>query len=159
MLRFDHHSHALGFQIVPDRLRHLGGQAFLDLQAPGIAVQHARQFGYPDHPVRRQVGNRGRPRDRGHMVFAMRLERDIFQQHDFIVTAHFLKGSRKVNAWIFIIALAIFAPGAGNALRRILESLAVGIVSSPADQVANRFLNLFGDDDFCLNRIEIEISR
>ena len=38
------HGYALRLQIVPDRLRHLGSQAFLNLQTLGIAVQHARQL-------------------------------------------------------------------------------------------------------------------
>jgi hypothetical protein len=44
VLRLDHHGHALGLQMVPDALRHFGGQAFLHLKPAGIAVQHARQL-------------------------------------------------------------------------------------------------------------------
>jgi hypothetical protein len=86
-----------GLQVVPDALRDFGGQPFLDLQSPGKAVQHARQLGNADDMVLRQVGNRRLADDRRHVVFAMRLERNVLEQHDFVIAAHFLEHARQVD--------------------------------------------------------------
>src|SRR5215210_3368010 len=51
------------------------------------AVQHARQFADADDLVARQISDRRLADDRRHVVLAMRLERDVLQQHDLVVTA------------------------------------------------------------------------
>src|SRR5690606_4387169 len=45
---------------------------------------------------------------------------------------------------IFLVALAIFLPRARDALGGVTQALALGIVARPADQRADRFLDLFG---------------
>src|SRR3990167_980457 len=47
MARLDHHGHAARLEVVPDALGDLGGELFLDLQAAGEAVEHARELGNP----------------------------------------------------------------------------------------------------------------
>ena len=59
VLRLDDHSDAPRPQSFPDRLRHLRGQAFLHLQAGGIAMQDPREFRDPDDALMRLAGMSG----------------------------------------------------------------------------------------------------
>ena len=55
MFRLDHHRHAVLFHVVPDALRHLRRQPFLDLQAPRKPVEQAAQLGDAHRAETRQV--------------------------------------------------------------------------------------------------------
>ncbi len=142
MLRLDHHGHALRVEVIPDALRHFGGQPFLDLQPLGIAVQHARQLGNSHHAVLRQIGDRCLAGDRRHVVFAMRLERNVLEHDDLVIAAHLGKSAREVHCRIFGIALTIFQPRPRHALGRIDQAFARWIVTGPFDQGADRLLHM-----------------
>ena len=131
--------------MVPDAFGDFRRQPFLDLQPPRETVQHARQLGNAHDMVARQIGDRRLADDRRHVMLAMRLERDVLQQHDLVIAAHFLENSRQMDRRILAVALAIFLPRARHALGRVEQAFAAGIVAGPAEQRADRLLNLFGD--------------
>ena len=137
----------LGWRCSPDAVGDLRGQPLLDLQAPGEAVEHARQLADSDHLVARQIGDRRLADDRRHMMLAMRLERDVLQQHDLVIAADLLEGPGEVDRRVLGIAAGIFAPGPRHALRRVEQAFAVGVVAGPADQVRTASADLAGDVD------------
>ena len=130
--------------MLPDRVGDLRGQPLLHLEAAGEAVKHPRELADPDHLVVRQVGDRRLADDRRHVVLAVRLERDVLQQHDLVIAADFLEGAAKMLRGIFLIAARIFPPRARDAPRRIEQAFAVGVVAGPADQRPDRFATSSG---------------
>ena len=129
-------------KVLPDRVRHLRRQPFLHLKAASKAVEHARELADADHLIARQIGDRRLADDRRQVVLAMRLERDVLEQHDLVIAAHLLEGAAKVARRILAIADRIFAPGAGDARGRVQQPLAVGIVAGPADQGPHRLADV-----------------
>ena len=79
-------------------------------------------------------------------MFAMRLKRNVFQQHQLVIAAHFFKGARQVDCRIVGIAAAIFLPRPRHALRRIEQSFARWIVAGPLDQRPYRLRDMVGND-------------
>jgi hypothetical protein len=141
----DDHGHAQGLEIVPQAIGDLRRKPLLHLQSPGEAVQHPRQLGDPHHPVARQVGDVRLADDRGHVVLAVRLERDVLQQHDVVIAAHLLEHPRQVPGGILAIALAIFLPGPRHPRRGVDQPLARRILAGPAQQGADGVLHVLGD--------------
>ena len=88
----------------------------------------------------RQIGDRRLADDRREMMLAMRLERDVLQQHDLVIAADLLEGAAEMVRRILGIAARIFLPGARDPRRRVEQPLAVGIVAGPADQGPHRLL-------------------
>jgi hypothetical protein len=131
----------MGVEVFPDTFGHFGGEPFLHLQAPGIAVKHAGQFRNAHHPVPREIGDRGLADDRCHVVFAVRLERDVLEQDHLVISAHFLEHARQVDGRIVAITLAIFLPRAGHAARSIDQPFACRIIAGPFDQGAYGLLD------------------
>lgn len=69
-------------------------------------------------------------------MLAMRLERNVLQQDDLVITAHFLEYARKVARRVVGIARAIFPPRPRNAVRRVDQPSRKG--SSPAQRISVR---------------------
>jgi hypothetical protein len=67
--------------------------AVLDLQSFREHLDQARQLGNADHAVARQVADVDAADDRRHVMFAVRLEADVAQHHDLVVTAGLLEGA------------------------------------------------------------------
>ena len=105
-----------GFEILPDAVGDLRGQPLLHLQPARKGLQHARELGDADDMVARQIGDMRLADDRRHVMLAMRLERDVLEQHDLVIAADFLEDAREMIGRIVGIALAIFLPGARDAL-------------------------------------------
>ena len=82
------------------------------------------------------------------MMLAMRLERNVLQQDEFVIAADFLKSPRQMIAGIFEIAFAIFTPRPPDARRRIAQPLAVGIITGPAQYRAHGVLHLLRHSEF-----------
>ena len=141
---FDHHRDALRLEVVPDAVGDLCGQPLLDLQAAGEAVEHAGELGDSDDAVGRQIGDRGLADDRRHMMFAVRLERNVLEQHELVVAADLLEHPAQVDRGILAIAEAVFLPRPRHALGRIEQAFAFGIVAGPVDQRPDRFLHFEG---------------
>src|SRR6478672_3332161 len=79
------------------------------------------------------------------MVLAMRLERNVLEQHDLVVTADLLEGAAEMHRRVFRIAVGIFAPRARHPSRSVEQAFAVGIVASPADQRPDRLRHVLRD--------------
>src|SRR3546814_16376266 len=86
----------------------LGGQPFLHLEPARIAVEDACEFRNADDAVLRQIGDRRLAGDRRHMMFAVRLERNIAQQHDLVIAADLFESAGQMNRRVLAIAVAIF---------------------------------------------------
>src|SRR3546814_17886234 len=63
------------------------------------------------------------------MMFAVRLERNIAQQHDLVIAADLFESAGQMNRRVLDIAVAIFLPRARDALRRFAQPIARGIVA------------------------------
>src|SRR3546814_4724558 len=72
------------------------------------------------------------------MMFAVRLERNIAQQHDLVIAADLFESAGQMNRRVLDIAVAIFLPRARDALRRVAQPFARGIVAGPFDQRPHR---------------------
>src|SRR3546814_14911364 len=84
------------------------------------------------------------------MMFAMRLERNVAQQHDLVIAADLLEGARQMDRGILVIALAIFLPSPRDAARRIAQALARRVVARPIDQPAYGVCVMAGHDLFSI---------
>src|SRR3990167_2073375 len=76
--------------------------------------------------------------DRRHVMFAMRMKRDVAQQNDFVITADLLESALEIGFGAFFIALEIFEEGVDDALRRVDEPFAFRVVADPAKQLLDR---------------------
>src|SRR3546814_6198326 len=84
------------------------------------------------------------------MMFAMRLERNVAQQHDPVIAADLLEGARQMDRGILVIALAIFLPSTRDAARRIAQALALRVVARPFDQRAYGVGDMVGHAHFSI---------
>src|SRR6185437_6236233 len=91
--RVHHHAHAARLEHLGDAVGNLRGQLLLHLEAPGVAVDHARQFADADHLVRRQVADVHAADDRSHVVLTVRLKGDVAQHDQLVVAADLLEGT------------------------------------------------------------------
>src|SRR4051812_10948048 len=82
----DNDADTLWFQHGVDGVGDLGGQLFLNLEAPGIDVDDARPLADANHAAIWNVGHPGPADDRRHVVLAMAVETDA-AQHDHLVIA------------------------------------------------------------------------
>ena len=104
MLGFDHHSDAVWMQMLPDALRDLRGETLLDLQPSRKTIEHTRKLGNADDTLVWHISNRRFAGDRCHMVFAMRLKRNVFEQDEFVIAPNFLKRSGEVMSRVLTVA-------------------------------------------------------
>ena len=77
MGRLQDDADALRFEPLLEELRDLLGEPFLDLEAAGVHLDHARDLGQPDDTTARDVRHRRRPEERQEVVLAQRVERDV----------------------------------------------------------------------------------
>src|SRR3546814_19707025 len=82
------------------------------------------------------------------MMFAMRLERTVAQQHELVIAAAPLEGARQMDRGILVIALAIFLPTTRDAARRIAQALARRVFAPPFDKRAYGVVDMVGSDPF-----------
>lgn len=127
--------------MLPYAVRYLGSEPLLYLEAICIAVQHTSQFRDADYAVARQICDVRFALDRRHVMFAMRMERNVAQKDHLVIASDFLESPFKVDGGIFIIAATIFFPCPCHSCGRILQSLSVRIVASPTQDGAKRLLD------------------
>src|SRR5688500_16151319 len=89
------------------------------------------------------------------MMLAPAVERDVLQQDDLVIAADLMEGAPKMLRRILFVALAIFLPRPGDPLRGVEQPLAGRIVTRPADQRADRFLDL--DRNVDLGRVADQV--
>src|SRR3546814_589182 len=80
------------------------------------------------------------------MMFAMRLERNVAQQHDLVIAADLFEGARQMDRGILVIALAILLPRARDAARGVEQAFARRTVACPLDQRAHGVGDMVGHD-------------
>src|SRR3546814_15945150 len=91
------------------------------------------------HPVPRQIGDRRLADDRRQMMFAVGLKRDVLQQDDLVVAAHFFEGAAEMDGRIFSVALRIFLPGARDPRRSIKQAFTFRNIAGPANERSPSF--------------------
>src|SRR5262249_43090705 len=72
--------------------------------------------------------------DRGHVMFAVRLEPDVAQHDHFVIAAGFLEGTLEIIAWMILIAGKPFLISTHHARRGRSQPLAIGVVAGPANE-------------------------
>src|SRR5271157_1360738 len=143
MCRLDDHGNTLGLQHLVESIGNLRGHLLLDLQALGVDVDEPCEFRDADDPFVRQVGDMHLADDRSDVVLAMRLEADVLQHDDLVVSIGFLKGLLEQRDRVLAIAAEELLVRAHDAVRRADQPLSLGIVARPPDQRTNRLLGLF----------------
>src|SRR5690606_41835104 len=101
-------------------------------QRPAVTGESGREFRDASTGVRRHVGDARFADNRGQLMFAMGMERDVFQQDKLVIAAHFFQGACKMDCGVFIISLAIFFPCSGHALWCVEKTFPVWILTGPA---------------------------
>ena len=98
--------------------------------------------------------------DRRHMMFAMRLERNILQQDNVVIAAHFVEDAREMISRIVVIAAAIFPPGPRHPLGRLQQAFPFGRIAGPADQRADGLADVRGHRFLAVaNGFRINVTR
>src|SRR5690606_23976599 len=138
----DHHAHAAGPEHVLDHLGDLRGHLLLDLEAPRIGLDHARELADAHHLAIGQVADVSTADDRRHVVFAVAFELDVAQHDHLVVAADLLEGALEVLARVLAIAAEPVAVGIDHALGRVEQAFARGIIAGPAQQGADGGLGL-----------------
>ena len=82
MFCFHYDSDAVWLKTVHQGLRNLGGEVFLNLQAPRKNVYNARDFGQTDHFAIRNVSHVGPTNEWKQVMFAHRIKLDVFDQNN-----------------------------------------------------------------------------
>src|SRR5687767_9646057 len=91
------------------------------------------------------------------MMLAMRLERNVLEEHDLVIAADLLEGPGKVDRGVLFIAAGILLPCSSDALWRVGQPFAVGVVAGPADQRADRVGDLARNRDVGVGRDQVAI--
>src|SRR5580704_16896784 len=157
MRGLDHDGDPARFQDLLDRVGDLRGEPLLDLQPLGEDLDHARQLGDTHHPF---VGNIADPHpadDRRDMVLAMALEGDAAQHDHLVVAVDLAEGLAKNLVRVFIVAGEIFAIGAHEAIGRLDQAVAIGVLANPLQDGAERVLGLGVGDRLAAARGPVEI--
>ena len=137
MLGLDHHADAKRVEHVLDRLGDVEGQLFLDLQAARKALDDAGEFRNADDAIARQIADMGGADHRQHVMLAEADDADVGEHDQFVVAAGLLERAFEILARVLVIAGEKLRVGAGDARRRVLQALALGIVAGPFDQHAH----------------------
>ena len=119
-----------------DGLRDLDGEPFLDLQAARVDVDEARDLGEADHLPVRQVGDVRLAVEREQVVLAQGVHVDVLDHHHLVV-GDGEEGLVQDLVRILRVAAGQEAERLLDALRRLLEALAVGILAHPGEDVAD----------------------
>jgi len=144
--RLEHDRHPEWLEMGPNAVGDFGRETFLNLEATGVAVQHAGELGNPDDAVAGKIRDVRLADDRRHVMLAMGEKRDVLEKDDVVVTPDLFERSFQMHRGLFFVAPAILAPSPCNAFGRIDQAFSVRIVSCPAQQGTNGFFNLGGDD-------------
>ena len=131
MLRLQHHDHALGVQLLDERVGDLRSQALLHLRALREHVHQARELRQSANaPVgRRDVGHVRHAEKRHQVVLAHGVERDVAHQHHFLVVL--VERGGEVLGRVLLQTREHLLVHARHARRRLAQALAVGVLAHP----------------------------
>src|SRR5262249_57999801 len=139
MYGLDHHRHALRLQRLVDGLGDLRRHGLLGLQAPGEHLDHAGKLGDTDDAVGREISYMRLADERDHVMFAMRMQLDIAQHYDVVITGDLVEGAGQHVEWALVVASEELVIGANDALWRLAQAFASRIVAGIGDQRADGF--------------------
>ena len=140
--RLDDDADAVRLEHLVDGVGDLRGQLLLDLQAPGVDLDHAGELADADHAAAWHVGDFGVADDRRHVMLAMALEANIAQHHHLVVARDLREGFLQDRGRVLCVAGEVFLERTGDPRRRFPKTFAIGIVAGPADQGPHRGLGL-----------------
>ena len=141
MLRLDHHQGALRVEGALDGTGHLRGQALLDLQASGVALDEAGQLGEAgDHAaLLRYVGHVGHTEERQEVVLAERVDGNV-ADHDHLVVVD-VELLDEVVGRILVEATAHLGVHAGHPGRGIPQPVAGRVLADGHEDLGHRGLD------------------
>ena len=134
MLRLDDDADARRLQNVLDRFGDFGGELFLNLQAAREAVHDARELRNADDAIVRQIADMRAAGHRQHVMLAEADDANVLEHDEFVIAADLVEGALEIVARIDVIAGEKLAIGARHTLRRVDQTLAIGIVARPFDE-------------------------
>ena len=142
VLALDDHTHTLGVDGFHEGLGDLAGEALLDLEAPGEAIDEAGEFADPVDLVPGDVADMAFPEEGEHVVFAHAV--DLYVADDDHVIAFFGEDCLPKNIMgIDAVALREVIPGFFDAAGGVDETLPGGVLADAGQDVGNGFLHGF----------------
>ena len=87
MRRLEHDGHPEWLEMGPNTVGDFGCETFLNLEATGVAVQHAGELGNADDGVAGKIRDVRFADDRRHVMLAMGEKRYVLEKDDVVVTA------------------------------------------------------------------------
>ena len=138
---FDQHRDAARLELRHERVGDLAGQALLNLQAQREALDQARQLAQAHDLAFGQIGNVRLPHERQHVVFAHRIEGDVFEDHDFVVI--FVERRFEMFAGIVAVAAENFGVHARHARGRVEQAVAFRVLADSRENFFDRAFNAF----------------
>ncbi|MCY1527335.1 hypothetical protein D9M68_623990 [compost metagenome] len=126
MFGLDHHGYAGGAGHLLNRFGDLPGQGFLDLQAPRIHVDDARDLRQPEHLAGGDVGDMRLADKRQQVMLAQRVQLDVLDDHHLIVVG----GEQRAVDHFFqalLVTMTKIPHGLGGTFRRVQQAFALRI--------------------------------
>ena len=142
MRRLYHDGYPLRLQHRFDDVRDLCCQALLNLQALRIGVDDAGQLRNADDAAARQVADMREADDRGEVMFAEGLERNVAKSYDLVVAADLFECEPEHFFRVLAIAPEPFLIGARYAGGRVAQAFPARIVARPPEHGPDRLLSL-----------------
>ena len=134
VLGVDQHGDAGGREVVLDGVGDLHGHGLLGLETLGEDLDQTGQLGETDDLAGRHVRDPGLAQERRHVVFAVALHVDAAQHDHVVIALHVLEGARQLLGRVAVVAGEPLAIGLDDALGRVQQAFAVGIVAGPGQQ-------------------------
>ena len=138
MLRLEHHDHPNGIEHLLDRVGDLTRHTFLHLQPAGKTVDETSELGQSRDPTvsTRDVADVGATDERKEVVLTHRRERDVADQHDFVVVR--FERCREMLRRVLTRPCDDLREHTGDSSRGRLQTVAIGILPDRDEQLAHR---------------------
>src|SRR3954452_18465527 len=140
MGRFDDDADALRGESLHQEIGDLLRQPLLDLQPPGVHLDHARDLREADDAAVRDVRDVGRPEERQEVVLAERIERHVLDD-DHLGVLHVEDRAVDEPLRIDVVTGRQLDVHPVNALGRALEAVAIGVLADLGQDLADRRLD------------------
>ncbi len=144
---FDDDGNALWVEQVAQEVGYLARHALLDLQAAGVHVDDAGNFGEAEHPAVWNVGNVSAPNEGQHVMFAKAIEFDIAYDDHFIVL-DFEDGVVDESFCIDVVACEEFSIHTGHAGGGFLQAFSCGVFAKSGEHAEDGFFDGWEVDVF-----------
>ena len=142
VLGLKHHHDALRIQLLDQGVGNLRSQTLLHLRTLRIHFDQTRQLRQAAHTAvgRRDVGDVGLAEERHQVMLAHGVEIDVAHKHHF--AAVLIERGGEMHSRVFRQAGEHLFVHTGNACRRLLQTLAVGILAHAFQNHANAGFDL-----------------